>query len=386
MFLLVAMAAICSGLCHAQWVWTPETGWINNRYDPRADAQALYREAEKLLEKKNYRDAMTTLEKIVEQYPNLPEGKESLYVLGECCYILGDYYDAYLYYGKYHLIYPATPRIREILKKEYEIGRILIDGKKYLFAMDIENRQSLERGETSRDLRRMFAGHDCALSQDAVVQTEIENQKWIIEDGEQKYAVVHEKEELKVYREGQSYKVLGIFSGNAGAYGVEILKKLLKISPHAEFADEAQMAIADHYFLEGEYLDAQENYLSLLDQYPKSVWCPLALYQMAMCSALQYSGPSYEREPLLKAEERLKEYRRKYQKTAAIRLNQKVDMLMAQVRDKQAKKEFMIAEYYLGQGEIAAAKIYLYTIVRGFPDTPTAKQAQKLLQRLKNES
>jgi outer membrane assembly lipoprotein YfiO len=114
---------------NADWVWTPEVGWINTKYNQRANVPNSYKQGIKLMEQKQYNGALAVFKGIIQSYPYTPEGKNSLYLAGECEYKSENHYEAYLFYEEYFKQYPQTDRLQEILEKEYEIGTILIRGK-----------------------------------------------------------------------------------------------------------------------------------------------------------------------------------------------------------------------------------------------------------------
>ncbi len=116
-------------LAQATWVWNPETGWINTKYNPTEDAKVLYQQAQKLQQAREYAKAAELFQSIAKAFPNTPEAQKSLYEGAECHTLAENYYDAYIMYEEYRSQNPYSEKTNEILAKEYEIGCILIRGK-----------------------------------------------------------------------------------------------------------------------------------------------------------------------------------------------------------------------------------------------------------------
>lgn len=299
--------------CECQWVWTEESGWINSRYDPRAGAQNAYNLAQDHIKKGERQRALELLVEVARQYPNTPEGKESLYLAAQCLYANGDYYEAHLYQKKHLEKYPATPHLAEVLVREFDIGKQLLEGK------------------------------------------------------------------------GKDQTTLLVFSSSSAELGLEVLKELIQRAPYAPFSDEAQLLIANYHFDNLEFFEAQQAYLQLFETYSKSEWRPLAQYRMAMCSLLQFRDLPYDREPLLSAQKKVDEYFRLYPQSQETPLGKRVMKAREAIREKLAQREFLVAQYYLGDGEVVSCRIYLHTILREYGDTNMAESCRNLLKRLDAE-
>lgn len=126
---LILVLGILASFVHATWIWDPNTGWVNTKYDPQETAKILYRQATQLQSQGQYRDAAPIFQSIVTIYPNTPEAHKSVYEGAQCHYLAENYYDAYLLYEEYLRRNPRSDRTNDILEKEYEIGTILIYGK-----------------------------------------------------------------------------------------------------------------------------------------------------------------------------------------------------------------------------------------------------------------
>jgi outer membrane protein assembly factor BamD (BamD/ComL family) len=308
-YFLLAVFTLLNHVCLCDWVWTPEIGWINSRYDSRTMAQALYNQAKEAMAQQQYEEATTIFRRISEECPNVPEGRGACYQIAECQYALENYYEAYLAYEEYLKNYPQSPDLPKILDKEYEIGTILIQGKE------------------------------------------------------------------------QKRKVAVVSVLSSGSLGLEVLKKVIKVAPFAEFADDAMLLIGNYYLHQKEYLLAEEAYNRLIKEYPQSEWLSYAQYQMVMCALEQFRGLPYDPEFLLLAEKRVKEYITRYPEGSQSKLARQT---YQEIRNTLAQKELEAALFYLDQGYEISARIYLAYIVQEFKETPTALVAKDVISRIQN--
>ena len=307
--LLVVILVVCQFNIMGEWKWNPETGWINDKYNPRGQAQFLFSQAKQIEQKGQYEEAFVVFQKILENYPYTPEGKKALYLAAECQYKLQNYYEAYLLYQKYLDDYPKNEISKEILTKQYEIGSILIRGK------------------------------------------------------------------------GKKRSELGFRMLSSAPLGIEILEKLVETATYFKYASDAQLTIANYYFKEEEYQEAQINYKKVIKNYPESIWCSFAQYQIAKCSLAQFQGKYNDSQPLIQAREAFKKYTVNYPDGKEAK---KVKEHQKKIHNLLAEKELVTAKFYKKKGYPFSAKIYLQNIIENFKDTPSAFEAKVLLSEWYN--
>ncbi|MBU6375562.1 MAG: outer membrane protein assembly factor BamD [Bdellovibrionales bacterium] len=161
---------------------------------------------------------------------------------------------------------------------------------------------------------------------------------------------------------------------------VERLKSIKNKFPYSQFAPLAQLRLADVFFLQETFAEAASAYEAFRDLYPKHEKTPYALFRTAK-SYFKDSPSQIARDlsSAAKAAEAYREFLRKYpsdpQKDEA-----KSDLLLAE--DMLAQKEKYIADFYLKAGQPKAARTRLERAVQLYPETPTAKAAQKRLEEM----
>ncbi len=307
---LIIFVLACNIPLSASWVWNPETGWINTKYDPQDTAQNLYQKAITLQQEKKYAEAVKVFNAIIETAPNTPEAKKSLYEAANSYYIIEKYYDAYTFYEEYLRQVPNNDKVVEILTKQYDIGIILVRGTK------------------------------------------------------------------------QSQDILDFEIQSSASLGIEILQHLIDKAAYINFADDAQLMIANYYFKNEEYQQAQIHYQKLLQNYPKSEWAGFAQYQISVCLSKQTRGPNYDVQPLQQSEKEIEKYFQTFKQDQYLQNSQNH---LKKIREDMAQKELDIARYYLFQKQLPATRIYLICLIQNYGDTQVAKEAQKMLREFFNE-
>ncbi|MEW6008596.1 MAG: outer membrane protein assembly factor BamD [Candidatus Omnitrophota bacterium] len=129
-FLLISIFLLVSSNAHAFWIWTPQTKrWINPKYSPKENAKLQLEEVEGLYNAKKFALALREARKLVSYFPKAVEAAEGQYYIALCLEKMEKYFQAYKEYQLTIEKYPFSKRIMEIIKREYEIGDMYLEGK-----------------------------------------------------------------------------------------------------------------------------------------------------------------------------------------------------------------------------------------------------------------
>ena len=115
----------------AFWIWSPKTGkWVNPKYavkpipiEQLAFALGFYKQ-DKL------KEARREFIKLLKHYPKSSQAAEAQYYLGAIEQSQGRLYEAFLAFQKVIDKYPFSPRLNEIIDKEFEIAQAFMQGEK----------------------------------------------------------------------------------------------------------------------------------------------------------------------------------------------------------------------------------------------------------------
>ena len=155
--------------------------------------------------------------------------------------------------------------------------------------------------------------------------------------------------------------------------------------PTGPLADDAIMATANSYFLRGRYNDADYQYSLIRSEYPRSKHQFEAHLLGLQCKLRKYQGPDYDGTPLEEAKKLAKQLRVQFAGELSSEERERLAENLAKLNRNLAERDMKLAKYYDDTKYYRSAKFYYAKIVRDFPGTPIAEQAQARYQELGGE-
>lgn len=148
--------------------------------------------------------------------------------------------------------------------------------------------------------------------------------------------------------------------------------------PYSNYAAEAQLKIADVYFIQELFAEAAVNYQIFKDLHPKNPKVPYAMFKIAK-SYLMDSPTNIERDisALYKAQRAYDEFVQHFPSAPELGEAQKD---IHEVRKRLSDKEFLIAQFYFKRGHYEAAKPRYEKVIELYPDTEAAINAKEKLK------
>jgi outer membrane protein assembly factor BamD (BamD/ComL family) len=159
-------------------------------------------------------------------------------------------------------------------------------------------------------------------------------------------------------------------------HAVRIFDRIRIDDPTGKLADDATLAAGNAYFAQGRYLDADAFYADLRKTFPSSDHQFMAHLLGVKAKLLSYSGPDYSGVPLDEAEALIKQIHRQFPREAA-KEREYLARAFAEVRYKQAEREWHMARYYARRGEYGAARFHYNQLVQDFAETPFFEKARE---------
>lgn len=162
---------------------------------------------------------------------------------------------------------------------------------------------------------------------------------------------------------------------------VEILRKVVENAPYGKLAAKAQYKLGLVLKNLGYYLDAQDEFEKVISNYPNSEWVEPAKFQIA--ASLERVSPKvgYDQEYSKEAREKFEEFVKKHPDAE---LTQKAQEHIGSLKNKEAKNNFDIAQFYFRNKIYNAAKVYYQIIVDNYPDTDLAEKSRNQLKEIES--
>ena len=160
---------------------------------------------------------------------------------------------------------------------------------------------------------------------------------------------------------------------------VEIYNAALKHAPFMPEAPGARLSLAHLYDEAGKTKASLEQYRIIIRDFPESEACRYALTALANGLLILAEQGDGDGKYMAEAVDVLNTFRKKFPEAGELAW---VDRKLIECRNIQAKKHYELASYYARSGETAAACRYLAVVLKDYPDSATASDAEKMLVSL----
>ncbi len=186
-------------------------------------------------------------------------------------------------------------------------------------------------------------------------------------------AVEHEYNIGIDYINGLKRRFLGMRFENARPTGEELLIRTQERVPGSQLAEQAAMALADHYYRIRELKLAAEMYSIFRENYPNSDRVRQAMLREIEANIARFKGPRYDGSGLVDAKLLIEQYQLQYP-GESIRSGI-TDGLNAWIDESAAQQVLDTARWYLKVNDDTSARFVLARLIRRHPATDAADEA-----------
>ncbi len=166
--------------------------------------------------------------------------------------------------------------------------------------------------------------------------------------------------------------------GDRYQLAIDKLRMLKSKFPYSNFAAEAQLRIADVYFLQELYQEAALSYETFRDLHPKHAKAAYALFRVGESYQADVPGNlARDLSTAGKAIAAFEDFVRQYPQDQRLPQARKA---ISEGRALLAKKELLIGNFYFREGHFDSAKGRFEKILARFPETESAGEARERLQ------
>jgi outer membrane protein assembly factor BamD len=143
-------------------------------------------------------------------------------------------------------------------------------------------------------------------------------------------------------------------------------------SPDRAYDPVLMLRIADTYFGEKKYSEAQVEYQAFLNYHPVHKDAPYAQYQIGMCSYRELT--TIDRDPM-PAQAVIREMRKLIDTYPKSRYREEADKYISICRDRLAQYEFYVAVFYFKKDAYRAAAVRCEKILKNYPGSSVEENA-----------
>lgn len=169
-------------------------------------------------------------------------------------------------------------------------------------------------------------------------------------------------------------------SSNHYQIALDRLRAVRNRFPYSKYSVDAQLRIADVYFMQEAYTEAAAAYETFRDLHPKHEKASYAMYRMAKSFFNDIPDPiSRDLTPAQKALDAYNEFLREFPDSAQA-AEARTDL--AEVRKILAQKELYIGNYYFKRDRFDSARPRFAKILELYAETEAAQEARKKLEAI----
>jgi outer membrane protein assembly factor BamD len=154
--------------------------------------------------------------------------------------------------------------------------------------------------------------------------------------------------------------------------------------PYSKYATDAQLKIADVYYLQESYAEAASTYELFRDLHPKHEKTPYAMVRIGM--SYYNDMPSTVARDLTSASRALDAFNEFVRRFPSAPEAAEARTHIAEVRKTLAQKELTIGDFYVREDQFDSARARYNKILALYPDTEVAKEAEAKLKKITGKS
>jgi len=133
---------------------------------------------------------------------------------------------------------------------------------------------------------------------------------------------------------------------------VEVFQALKEEHPLSQYALLAEIGIADSYFSDKKYTDAEANYSDFINLHPTNSNIPYAMYQIGMCHFEQMSSIDRDQTETVRAK---KEFEKLISRYPESKFSVMAEKVLRECKRRIAEHEFYVGEFYFKNDRYKAA-------------------------------
>lgn len=169
---------------------------------------------------------------------------------------------------------------------------------------------------------------------------------------------------------------------NSGRYkkAIEIFQRLKDEHPLSEYAILAEIGIADSFYSNGDYAEAEISYNDFINLHPTNEHLPYVMYQLGMCHYQQMLSIDRDQTETIKAR---KEFERLISRFPGSKFAFMAEKRLQECKKRLGEHEFYVGHFYFKRKQYKAALRRFETIAREYANLGLDYKVNYLIQETK---
>jgi outer membrane protein assembly factor BamD (BamD/ComL family) len=164
-------------------------------------------------------------------------------------------------------------------------------------------------------------------------------------------------------------------------HALRYLEAVHMTDPRGPLGEKALFYLGSIKFYRQSYVDADNYFFQLVQNYPNSPHAPSAMKLSIICKEICTHGPDYDGRKLQEARDLIETAKRAFPEMARGQ-EQFLDKQAVQIHNLEAERDFNIACFWERTGHPGSAHFYYVIVTRRYPGTPFADKAAKKIVEL----
>ena len=153
---------------------------------------------------------------------------------------------------------------------------------------------------------------------------------------------------------------------------IEILRTVIKDAPYGKYAAISQYKIGLFLKEKGMYQEARDEFEKTMNDYPNTEWAQAAKFQIAMADTDRASDAQHEQKVASVAMDEFNEFVKTHPDN---QLTPEAKAQMSILKEREAQNNYVIAQFYVKQKNMKAARIYYKEVANNYADTSWGPKA-----------
>ncbi len=162
---------------------------------------------------------------------------------------------------------------------------------------------------------------------------------------------------------------------------IKVFERIIERNPLGFIATDSQVKIAECYYQLRQFDQAEDNFLSVMENYPNSEWVPYAQFRIPYCKLSNSRVQERNYDLLTKSRDGFEIYLANNPQGALV---DETNEIIKEIDIKLAEREYETGVFYLRQKRPDAGFIYFESVIKNYPDTEWAAMAEEKIKMLKN--
>ncbi len=162
---------------------------------------------------------------------------------------------------------------------------------------------------------------------------------------------------------------------------IKVFERIIERNPLGFIAADSQVKIAECYYQLRQFDQAEDSFMTVMENYPNSEWVPYAQFRIPYCKLSNIRVQERNYDLLTKSRDGFEIYLANNPQGALVGATNEI---IKEIDIKLAEREYETGVFYLRRKRPDAGIIYFESVTKNYPNTEWAAMAEEKIKMLKN--